>query len=266
MQVELARVRMKADILELERLERGEHVREGAVRVVEGILAEGFPEERRVRSSADLRNDVLRAPVRHLELREQRCLRLFGERVRAAVPGEPPARSRGADAVWVVEQIGVGRRVLFVSQRGHRAEAGVVPFGAAELHGQIVRRTVGMVRVVAHVAHDMCPDAGKALVEEELLATTNAASRSAAARSPWARSSSGERRRARDLRFSLRTRGRFDLVAAEGTQSGNGRGALRRGRKSLYRRSLHLIAQTFVWVASGPTWGVRESSFVVLWV
>ena len=118
--VELARIGMKARVLELERLQREGHVVEGSVRVVEDAAAERLDERSRGRGFAERGDDVRAAGVRHFEGRQERHLRLLRQRVGATVPREAAAGRRGGDAVGVVEQVGVSRRELLVANRRDR--------------------------------------------------------------------------------------------------------------------------------------------------
>ena len=112
----------KLAVLELERLQRRQRCVEGRARVGPAASPNACSNRSR-RSPRDLAHHVRGAGVRHLDGREQRQLRLLGERVGAAVPGEAAAGTRRADAVGVVEQVGVGRRVLLVAQRRHGARS-----------------------------------------------------------------------------------------------------------------------------------------------
>ena len=74
--------------------------------------------------AAAIRSTTAARAVGHFVRGEQRNLRLLGERRRAAVVREAAAGSGRADAVRIVEQVGVRRREFLVAQRRHRARAG----------------------------------------------------------------------------------------------------------------------------------------------
>ncbi len=167
-EVVAAAVRMEARVFQLERLQRPGGVVERGL-VVERVLAEDGLERVGIGGLAQPRDHVGRAAVGHLDRVEQRNAGLLGQRGGAAVLRQAAARARGADAVGVVQHVGVRRRGLLVAQRRHGTHAGARHARAARLHGQAVGRGVRVREVVAARAGEAARR-GERLVGEHLLA------------------------------------------------------------------------------------------------
>ena len=154
-QIVLAVVGMKARVFELERLQRELDLRRRRRR--RPAPRRRTPARRPPRRGAAAGRRLGGVGVGHLERREQRRLGLLGQRIGAAVPGEPAAGAGLAEAVGVVEQVGVAGRELLVAKRRDGAQTGRVAPRAAELHRQVVGRAVRVVRIVAGGARHACP-------------------------------------------------------------------------------------------------------------
>ncbi len=160
---------MEARILQLERLQRPGGAVECALRVVERVHAEDGAEIAGVGRLAQARHDVGRVAVGHLDGVEQRDARLLCQRGGPAVLRQAATRAGRADAVGVVQHVGVRRRGLLVAQRRHGAHTRVRHARAARLHRQAVGRGIRVRGIVAARAGE--PARGRQrLVEEHLLA------------------------------------------------------------------------------------------------
>ena len=174
-EVVLAVVGVKARVLELEGLQASATLRRRASASASASAPNACAKTGRVRRGAQLGDDVGGAGVGHLERRQQRHLGLLGERVGAAVPGEPAARARRAEAVGVVEQIGVAGRELLVAKRRHRAQC---PATCRVGPPSCTARSLGGPYAWSgswQVAHDIAPDADSVLSKNSCLPTWAAA-------------------------------------------------------------------------------------------
>jgi hypothetical protein len=99
----------------------------------------------------DLLDHHARLAIGHLVRRQQRDARLLVRGVRATIPVVPTCRTLilGVVAVVLVIVVGIGRHVLHVAQRRRGTHARATHVDAAELHGQIIRRPIGVIGAMA---------------------------------------------------------------------------------------------------------------------